>query len=352
MKPLTTIGDALLAKGADWRAELRAAEVPRRTPLPPSSTRLDRPDRGYVEQPEERVQAPPTRRRTETPVITAPTALIRFTRDPVPKLETPEMRPPEPEPAPPEPEEEPEEEPLPDPDWTGEAAPAEPTKQQRKERKRRTHLPLRRKLEAVQRALADGYGAKAAVAAEYGVSQSAVTMWVREYRETGTISGMSIPSDPQPAPAPIAPPPAPPPTVAPELEERVMAASKKSIGISDYSQAERDRFAKRILAGPRGENAKVARELGLSDASVSFWVSQYKKRQAKGGGERTLVSAPQSGPASIAPQSMAGDAPPLPTIRVGGFDNPTFEIHGLQAYLEHMIRLGVKAELKRRLGDD
>jgi transposase-like protein len=85
MKPLTTLGDALMAKGApvDWRAELRAAEVPRRPP-PASETRAARPDRGYVEQPEERVR-PSTgifpRRREETPTLAAPVALIRFNRD-------------------------------------------------------------------------------------------------------------------------------------------------------------------------------------------------------------------------------------------------------------------------------
>jgi transposase-like protein len=79
-KPLTTIGDALMAKGGDWRADLRANDVPRR---PPPS----RPDRGYVEQPEERMDAPskppssPPRRRTETPILSAPVALIRFERE-------------------------------------------------------------------------------------------------------------------------------------------------------------------------------------------------------------------------------------------------------------------------------
>jgi transposase-like protein len=83
MKPLTTLGDALIAKGAevDWRSVARAAEVPRRPP-PASETRSSRPDRGYVEQPEERINTttfPP--RSEETPTLVAPVALIRFSRD-------------------------------------------------------------------------------------------------------------------------------------------------------------------------------------------------------------------------------------------------------------------------------
>jgi transposase-like protein len=346
MKPLTTIGDALLAKGADWRAELRAAEVPRRTPLPPSSTRLDRPDRGYVEQPEERVektttQFPPPRRRTETPVITAPTALIRFTRDPVPKLETPEMRPPEPEPAPPEESEESPDHGEADPDYPEHAehfAEPAPAEQPKAKRKQRVFLPIGVKLAAVRRALKREEFLKD-IAADLGVHQTALSRWVGQVVATGAIDGVPIGEPPPQPTAPIA---------APKLEE-AMPASKKPSGVSEYSEAERDRFAKRILAGSRGENAKVARELGLTDATVSYWVLQYRKRQKKqGGAERTLTSAPpQSGP-----MSAPGNAPPLPTIRVGGFDNPTFEIYGLQAYIEHMVRLGVKAELKRRLGDD
>lgn len=82
-KPLTTLGEQIAAKGGDWRAQLRAADVPRRPP--PSSASADR---GYVEQPGESAP-PPTpppatpRRRVETPTLTAPVALIRthYTRE-------------------------------------------------------------------------------------------------------------------------------------------------------------------------------------------------------------------------------------------------------------------------------
>lgn len=68
MKPLgATLGEVLTAKGdhpvndASWRADLRSAGIPRRVPAPA------RPDRGYVEQPEERA-SPPTPRRALIPI--------------------------------------------------------------------------------------------------------------------------------------------------------------------------------------------------------------------------------------------------------------------------------------------
>lgn len=83
-KPLATLGEALTAKGADidWRAAARAEGIARR---PPPSSASSRPDRGYVEQPEERreettTQLPKMRRRVETPSLDAPVALIRFER--------------------------------------------------------------------------------------------------------------------------------------------------------------------------------------------------------------------------------------------------------------------------------
>lgn len=50
MKPLATLGDAM---NADWRSTMRANDVQRR---PPPTERVNRPDRGYIEQPEERVK--------------------------------------------------------------------------------------------------------------------------------------------------------------------------------------------------------------------------------------------------------------------------------------------------------
>lgn len=195
-KPLTTLGDALAAKGSGWRAEMRAAEVERRPP--PSNA--SRPDRGYVEQPAERAPspAPVPRRREETPVLTAPVALIRFKRsnessltqlvlehseeheeafpqqDTEPVAETP---PPPPLPAPPV-VELPElrmPEPPPPPSAPPTEAPMPKAKGQRIPR------PLETQIEAVARALryeSDGdYGAKARAAREMGVHPSSMSNW-------------------------------------------------------------------------------------------------------------------------------------------------------------------------------
>lgn len=73
-KPIATLGDALAAKDADWRAQLRANDVQRR---PPPSSSKGAPDRGYVEQPNERRLEQPQRPRIETPKPAAPVAIIR-----------------------------------------------------------------------------------------------------------------------------------------------------------------------------------------------------------------------------------------------------------------------------------
>lgn len=57
MKPLATIGDAVLHGGPAWRADLRANGIARRPP--PSSERLSQPDRGLIEQPGERDEPRP-----------------------------------------------------------------------------------------------------------------------------------------------------------------------------------------------------------------------------------------------------------------------------------------------------
>lgn len=59
-KPLTTLGEALMAQGIDWRSEMRVENVPRR---PPPESKLARPDRGHIEQPGE--ASPPSERRPE-----------------------------------------------------------------------------------------------------------------------------------------------------------------------------------------------------------------------------------------------------------------------------------------------
>jgi hypothetical protein len=49
--------------------------------------------------------------------------------------------------------------------------------------------------------------------------------------------------------------------------------------------------------------------------------------------------------------SIAGPAPQV-VIAVAGIPNPAFELQGLQAYVEYLVKAGVKAELNRRLAGD
>jgi len=63
MKPLATLGEVM--NDIDWRAQRRLAGVPSR---PPPSDRAGRPDRGYVEQPEERVEPVVLRKRGLIPM--------------------------------------------------------------------------------------------------------------------------------------------------------------------------------------------------------------------------------------------------------------------------------------------
>ena len=51
--------------GTDWRAQLRSQDIPRRAP---PSDRAGRPDRGYVEQPEERLEPSVLRRKGLIPM--------------------------------------------------------------------------------------------------------------------------------------------------------------------------------------------------------------------------------------------------------------------------------------------
>lgn len=264
MKPLTTLGDALAAKGADWRAQLRAEDVPRR---PPPSSRGERPDRGYVEQPEERVNAtafpprqpphqPPRqqRRRVETPTLYTPVALIRFEH-------------PAPEPMPPEP------------------MPPEPI---------------------------------------YYVPPPAELM----------------------PPEPLTQPP-PPTTVRPEPEpEESEVVSKKRKKRTVHSYEDKVRYTRRLLDGE--SYASVAKDAGVSPSAVPRWVEQFgaAARKLRRAADKTLASTPQSAPRSAAPSapvSSAGDPPPPELI---------VRFEGLEAYIQAIAAKAVRAELKRRLGDD
>lgn len=324
-KPLTTLGDALAARGANWRAELRAAEVPRRTP-PPS-----RPDRGYVEQPEERAEAAPItpRRRTETPLLETPVALIRFTRETEPETET------QPEPVSPSPEP-PAAASPPTPEPASEPAPPPTLSPERREQ-------LEAQLAAIQREISDMAASRKKTKGKYTVVDAATKVATVKAIAAGQMTVKEASRKLSVDPASIAKWRARYETdgsVPSKSQSRHMAASRK------------DAAVRRAINGPHGEATRVAREMGVTPATVHGWMHRYRQRAAKG---EALDSAPRAAPVSHTVVSHgapppSGDGPPLPVIRVAGVDNPAFEIHGLTAWVEHMVRLGVRAELRRRLG--
>jgi len=211
-KPLTTLGEQIAAKGGDWRAQLRAADVPRRPP--PSSASADR---GYVEQPGESAP-PPTpppatpRRRVETPTLTAPVALIRthYTE------ELAKAPPPPPDPAPLQLE-----------------APPVAAKKKRKFTDKATQIA------AVRRVLA-GENA-AAIARELGVHPSNIANWKRVH--AAAIKRSPKPREPEPAqsssPAGNGALPPPPTLQLDGLEAYIQAVVDRAVAVRVRSELRR-----------------------------------------------------------------------------------------------------------------
>ncbi len=369
-KPLTTLGEAIMAKGGtgegelDWRSQLRANGIERRTGQPMDA--LGRPDRGYVEQPEERVapltprpaptttQLPPLpfrsatpeqiapfmRRRTETPTLTAPTALIRFERyrdNPEPEQplkdekEEPMQQQYEPEPA---------------NVATQPASPATEGSDMPRKRKKRVQAPdaaTRDEMALrILRAELDGRrkGEVKAIMAETNVSESGVSRWVQLYkakhpRWRQKVAAMQTASEGKAPPNP---------------------------GGSTIPLETRERLALSVLR-QEATGTILAEQHGVSSSAIYQWTMKYKathpnwEKEVAAGRDKTLVSAPMSRPAVSGPVSIpasinSGSLPPLPVITVAGVPNTAFEITGLAEWCQAMIQLGVKAELKRRLGDD
>ena len=126
-----------------------------------------------------------------------------------------------------------------------------------------------------------------------------------------------------------------------------MAAKKKrkANGVhSDLSEADRVPYIERILAsrerGERGENAKVARELGLSDATVAWWMKQYKNKRAQAAPatDKTLASAP-------APNGVRRGRPPLEELP----PVPSVSLMGLDKYVRALVAREVSAQIRQRL---
>lgn len=264
-KPIATLGDVLTAKGADvdWRAQMRASDIPRR-PAPSSSRGAEppqsRPDRGYVEQPEERVNTtvfPPRPKPTPQP----PQRLVRFTRNmmqedghSLDESEPPKREPPPPPPPPaelmaPEPPTQ-----VPPPTTVdpirqliaNEMASrlGEPAMPAKAARKTRTVLPEADKIRYAS-LLIQGKRTTADITRETTVSKSAVLRWPDVYgrqaraliKAEGRASEQSptLVSSPVSGPVSVAPatsavPPAPSLSLS-GLEEYIRALVRKEVGI-------------------------------------------------------------------------------------------------------------------------
>lgn len=161
-KPFATLGDALAAKdtpGIDWRSQLKAEDIPIRTPRytppPPSSRPASQqgPDRGYVEQPAERIAT------TQIPLV----MLRKQMPLPVPP---PEAEPP---------------------------ASTEVTEVP-KAKKSRQHYSDEFRAKIIAEALSLGQGGQAVTARKHKLDQSIISLWIKNAKKRGTLppaSGVS-----------------------------------------------------------------------------------------------------------------------------------------------------------------
>ncbi len=207
-KALATVGDAL-----NYRAEMRAHGIDRRPP--PSNRgalgsgaandRDARPDRGFIEQPEERLQFAdkPPREAWRNPAPLPPEQRKPTAQIAAPKIETTIAPPP--------------------------AAPQEPERKERgpDKKKRRTPIhkgmsPLefeRLRLKAIRLVMEDGeHGSGVRVAKMLNVSSGAVTTWVKQWKAKHGRKTLPPLEDPSFARETLLSRPSPPPSepVAPE----------------------------------------------------------------------------------------------------------------------------------------
>jgi len=244
----------------NWRAQLRLAEVPRRPP-PPS-----RPDRGFIEQPEERVEPTVVRKRGLIP------------------------------------------------------------------------------MEALEREqladLAEELGEPLEAPRISAVSDSST----EPERQRGITSRHSA----DPFPRPLLPQPETQPSQPPAPEPVEMAAKKKGERFPVEHKAKivarwlelTEQAAKKGITGrATGAGSQTAREFKTSEANVSTWVMQYKKRHGiePTKSAKTLVSSPASGPVSV-----AGPLPPMPTVALSG----------LEEYVRALVAQEVKAAIRKAFGGE
>ena len=107
--------------------------------------------------------------------------------------------------------------------------------------------------------------------------------------------------------------------------------------LNRYSQEYKDQLARKAIALGKGGQAQVARETGITEASISVWALDYKKRhgQAPASSRDTLVSSRRS----AAPASSGNGSPP---------QLPPF-LQGLEEYIAQIVDARVEETVKRIL---
>lgn len=197
-KPFATLGDALAAKTesreavVDWRSQMKAEDIPIRTPRytppPPSSRPVSQggPDRGYVEQPAERIAT------TQIPL-----AMLRK-QMPVPP---PEAEPP---------------------------ASTEVTEMPKANKKNMSTPEQRARVVAA--VLADGKpGAQSRAAQKFGVFESNISQWMKQHRK---VSGAPLSSRQQTL---VSPPSSGPVSVSADTQLQMPTISVP--GLPEYIRA-------------------------------------------------------------------------------------------------------------------
>lgn len=299
----------------NWRAELRAAGVERR-PSNDSSA-----DRGYVEQPGEGAadKPPPSVPRlpphSQRPQSDPPLVLRRPVTSITPAPEPPRDRDIFPPPLPPPsaapteaaPKSEPPQQTLVKLVRPEQPAP-EPARQACGKRARRFHafpedfkakvVARYREVQAEPRRRGDGVRSER-VAAEFDISKSLVHRWLRE-------------------------------------EEVVKMPNKANHGrLSQYSQEERDEWARKVMAYGRGGGPLLAKQAKVPLATIHGWVNSYRARHPEGrASQSTLASSGLVSKVQSKPNGAASAPAPL-----GGF------LTGLDEYIAQLVDARVEQKL-------
>ena len=299
-----------MANGS-WRAELRAEDIPRRPPperetrIAPSSERLQRADRGYVEQPEERVTPAVDREawRNPKPVADPPRRIVRVVS------EAAAMAMPQALPAP---ESKPEAQAL---VKLERKAPEEPARGRGHQREYSEEF----KAEAVRRVLAGQRGDTPKIAKELGISENTLATWAWRARKAG---GAEM---------------AKKKITRTRRGPEVIANAIRAVLEAEAADPERAKMAR------NGIMAQTARKLGLPEALVTRWVRKHKAAHGRRlpAVPKTLMSAP-SGPVSAPRSAVASVRGPLPPV-------PTVTLAGREEYINALVDKRVAEQFQARM---